>query len=55
MADRKTYAIRLLPEVMKAIRILAIEKEMALSHVIEEAISDYLKKNNVAIKRPHNK
>ena len=55
MADRKTYAIRLLPEVMKAVRILSIEKEMPLSHVIEEAISDYLRKNNVAIKKTHNK
>jgi hypothetical protein len=55
MGDRKTYAVRLRPEVMKATRILSIEKEIALSHVIEEALIEYLKKEGVVVKKPASK
>ena len=53
MGERKTYAVRLLPEVMKTVRILAVEEETTLSSVIEEALKEYLKKHNVVIKKPH--
>ena len=45
LADRKTFSVRLKPEIMKALRILSIEKEAALSDVMEEAMQDYLKKH----------
>jgi len=55
MGERKTYAVRLLPQVMKAVRLLAVEEEATLSHIIEEALKEHLKKHNVVIKKPHPK
>ncbi len=44
MSERKTFSVRLKPQSMKAIRFLSIEKEKPLSDLLEEAISDLLKK-----------
>ena len=44
MSERKTFSVRLKPETMKAIRLLSVEKEKSLSGLLEEAISDLLKK-----------
>ena len=44
MSERKTFSVRLKPQTMKAIRLLSVEKEKSLSGLLEEAISDLLKK-----------
>lgn len=48
--NRKTYSIRLYPEVMKAARILSINEETTLSALLEEAIKDLLKKHSANAK-----
>jgi len=55
MGERKTFSVRLLPEIMKAARILAVEKEIALSEVLEEALKDYLKKNGSELRKSSKK
>jgi predicted transcriptional regulator len=44
MGERKTFSVRIQPDVMKALRILAVEKEVTLSELLEEAIRAMLKK-----------
>jgi len=42
---RKSFGIRLRPELVKALKRIAVEKEMPVNRVLEEAIQDYIKKN----------
>ena len=51
ISERKTFSVRLKPQTMKAIRLLSVEKEKALSDLLEEAILDLLRKH-VRNKRP---
>lgn len=44
-SDRKSYGIRLTPELVKALKRIAVEREMPVNRVLEEAIQDYIKKN----------
>ncbi|MDA8090285.1 MAG: ribbon-helix-helix domain-containing protein [Nitrospiraceae bacterium] len=46
MGDRRTYSVRLRPEIMKKIRFLAVESEKPVSELLEEAIGDLLKKHS---------
>ncbi len=50
MAERKTYSIRVQPDVMKALKMLAVEKEVTLSELLEGAIQDMLKKEGSDVK-----
>lgn len=44
MSERKTFSVRLQPETMKGIKLLAVEEEKVLSELLEEAIEDLMKK-----------
>ena len=50
MGERRTYSVRLMPDVMKALKMLAVEKEITMSELLEEAISDILKKEHSGVK-----
>jgi predicted transcriptional regulator len=50
MGERKTYSVRVQPDVMKALRILAVEKEVTLSELLEEAIRAMLNKEGSDVK-----
>ena len=50
MGDRKTYSMRVRPDIIKSLRMLAVEKEVTMSQLIEEAIQDLLKKEKAGIK-----
>ena len=47
MGERKTFTIRMQPDIMKSLKILSAEKETTASDLIEEAILDLLKKNGM--------
>ena len=40
--DRKSFTVRLEPEIYKGIRHLAVEMDTSLSVVVDRAIKDYL-------------
>jgi len=42
--ERKTYSVRLRPEVMKKVKLMAVEEEKPLAELLEEAIEDLMKK-----------
>jgi len=44
MGNRKSFSVRLQPEIFKALKLLAVEKEETISSLLEEAIQDLLKK-----------
>lgn len=44
MSDRKTYSVRLLPEIYTKLKVIAAKKGKTLSALLEEAINSYLKK-----------
>lgn len=44
ISERKTFSVRIRPQTMKSIRLLSVEEEKPLSHLLEEAISDLLEK-----------
>ncbi|MDA8089310.1 MAG: ribbon-helix-helix domain-containing protein [Nitrospiraceae bacterium] len=46
MGERRTYSVRLMPEIMKKLRFLAVESERPVSDLLEEAIEDLIKKNS---------
>ncbi len=52
MADRRTFSVRINPDIWKAARRLAVDNETTLSDLVEEAIQDILKKSGVEIKKP---
>lgn len=51
MSEKKTFSIRLQPEVMKKVRLLSVEKETSLSDLLEEAINDLIIKYDSGIKK----
>ena len=51
MAERKTYTIRMQPEIMKALKFLSVEKGTNVSYLIEEAMQDLLKKSGLDSKK----
>lgn len=46
MGDRRTYSVRLQPEIMKKLRFLAVESEKPVSELLEEAIVDLVAKHS---------
>lgn len=42
--ERRTYSVRLRPDVMKKIKLMAVEEEKPLSALLEEAIDDLINK-----------
>jgi predicted transcriptional regulator len=44
-STRKPYGIRLSPELVKPLKILAAKQERPVNRVLEDAIIDYLKKH----------
>jgi len=55
MSERKTFTIRMQPELMKSLKILSVGREANVSDLIEEAIQDYLKKSGMEVKKPGKK
>ncbi len=55
MAERRTFSVRVDPDIWKEARKLAVDKETTLSELVEEAIQDVLKKNGVEIKKQSKK
>ena len=47
MGERKTFTIRMQPDIMKALKILSAEKETTVSDLIEVATLDLLKKSGM--------
>jgi len=45
MGTRKSYSVRLSPEIVKALKLVAVKKEKTVSSLIEEAIKELLKKH----------
>jgi len=50
MGERKTFSVRIQPGIMKAFKMLAVQKEVALSELLEEAIQAMLKKEGSDLK-----
>jgi predicted transcriptional regulator len=44
MENRRSYSVRLLPTIFKALKLLAVKKEKTISGILEEAITDLLQK-----------
>ena len=44
-SGRKSYGIRLSPDLVKPLKLLAVKKEKPVNRLLEEAIVDYLKKH----------
>ena len=51
MSDRNTFTVRIKPDLMKAIKILSVAKDTTMSNLVEEAIEDYLSKNDISPKK----
>ncbi len=51
MGERNTFTIRIKPDIMKAVKMLSVEKDTTMSDLIEEAILELLKKNGVDVKK----
>lgn len=51
MAEKQTFSVRVDPDIWKAARKLAIDKDTTLSNLVEEAILEVLKKNGVDVKK----
>lgn len=47
MSERNTFSIRIQPDLMKALKMLAADKDTTMSDLIEEAIQELLKKGGV--------
>jgi len=44
MAEKKMFATRIDPDVLKALKHLAVDTELSIADLTEEAIQDLLKK-----------
>lgn len=44
MTEKKMFATRIDPEVLKALKHLSVDTELSIADLIEEAIKDLLKK-----------
>ena len=51
MSERNTFTVRIRPDLMKAMKMLSVEKDTTISDLVEEAIQDFLKKSGVDIKK----
>ena len=51
MSDRRTFSVRIDPDIWKAARKLAVDREETLSALVEEAIMDLLKKSGIDSKK----
>ena len=51
MSERNTFTVRIRPDLMKAMKMLSVEKETTMSDLVEGAIEDFLKKSGVDIKK----
>ncbi len=51
MAAKQTFSVRVDPDIWKAARKLAIDKDTTLSDLVEEAILEVLKKRGVDVKK----
>lgn len=51
MSERNTFTVRIRPDLMKAVKMLSVEKDSTISDLVEEGIQDLLKKNGVDIKK----
>lgn len=43
-SERKTFSVRLRPEIMKKVKLLAVEEEKPLAELLEQAIEELLVK-----------
>ncbi len=44
MSERKTFTIRMRPELIKSLKMMSVEREANVSDLIEEAVEEMLKK-----------
>lgn len=51
MSKRNTFTVRIRPDLMKAVKMLSVEKDTTMSDLIEEAIQDLLKKSGIDLKK----
>ncbi len=51
MSVRRTFSVRIDPDIWKAARKLAVDREETLSELVEEAIMDLLKRSGIASKK----
>ena len=49
--ERKLFGVRIIPDKMKALKIHALNRDLPLSHVLEEAIDEFLKKHGTGQKK----
>lgn len=52
MAERQTFSVRVDPNIWKAARKLAIDRDTTLSDLVEEAILAVLKKTGIDYRKP---
>jgi len=45
MAEKKMFATRIDPDVLKALKHLAVDTELSIADLTEEAVKDLLKKH----------
>jgi hypothetical protein len=50
--DRVQTGLRLRPELLKALRHLAIDQGRAYSAIVEEAVEDYLQQHGISVPPP---
>jgi hypothetical protein len=50
---RKTYAVRIAPDLMVALQHLALDEDQYTSDLLEEGVRDLLKKYHRKTKDPH--
>ena len=51
MADKKMFATRIDPDILKALKHLAVDAELPIAALMEEAIKDLLKKHDKKAKK----
>lgn len=51
MANKQTFSVRVDPDIWKAAKKFAIDKNTTLSDLVEEAILEVLKKSGLDIKK----
>jgi len=51
MADKKMFATRIDPDTLKALKHLAVDTEISIADLTEEAIQDLLKKYEKKVKK----
>ena len=51
MSERKTFTVRMKPDIMKALKMLSVQEDTTVSDIIEGAVLEILKKSGLNLKK----